>query len=108
MALQNAQMQSKGIGWKAEACRDPRACEEGLCVRDRNGNAWHPADPLAFAKWRVRARLADIPAHVLVAQMGGESLFGRVLVWGAGLLTTAFILAVWIGRHERAERPCSI
>ncbi len=72
MTLQNFEMRSTGVGWKAEACRDPRGCEEGLCVQDAGGHHWHPADPLAFAKWRVRARLADIPAHVLVTTTGGR------------------------------------
>ncbi len=109
MALQNVEMRSKGVGWKAEVCRDPRGCEEGLCVQDAGGHHWHPAYPLAFAKWRVRARLADIPAHVLVTRAGiganavRESFVRRVVVIAAvGLATTAGILAVWIGRQGRA------
>ncbi len=109
MALQNFEMRSTGVGWKAEACRDPRGCEEGLCVQDAGGHHWHPADPLAFAKWRVRARLADIPAHVLVTTTGGrtkavsESFARRMVVIGAvGVATAAGVLAVCIGRPGRA------
>ena len=113
MALQNFEMRSTGVGWKAEACRDPRGCEEGLCVQDAGGHHWHPADPLAFAKWRVRARLADIPAHVLVTTTGGrtkavsESFVRRAVVIGAvGVATAAGILAVCIVRPGRA--PVSV
>src|SRR5213594_608651 len=108
MALQNFEMRSTGVGWKAEACRDPRGCEEGLCVQDAGGHHWHPADPLAFAKWRVRARLADIPAHVLVTPAGSRTavsaaFFRRAAVIGAvGLAAAAGILAVCIGRSGRA------
>jgi hypothetical protein len=67
-----------------------------------------PGGPLAFAKWRVRAGLADIPPHVLVRQtVSGmravrESLVRRVAVIGAVGLTA--ILAVWTGRHGRTKR----
>jgi hypothetical protein len=108
MALQNAEMLEKGVGWQAELCRDPRACEDGLCVRDGAGAYWHPAEPLAFAKWRVRARLADIPPQVLVMAAvrtptaAGQALWGRAVVVGAvGLATAASALAVWLGRHGR-------
>lgn len=106
MALQNAVMRRKGVGWKAEVCPDTGRCDEGLCVQDEGGNYWHPADPLAFAKWRVRVRIADIPPHVLVTRAGSgmsavrESLVRRVAVIAAvGLTATAGILAVWIGRR---------
>ncbi len=105
MTLQNFEMRSTGVGWKAEACRDPRGCEEGLCVQDAGGHHWHPADPLAFAKWRVRARLADIPAHVLVTTTGGrtKAVIRRAVVIGAvGVATAAGILAVCIGWPGRA------
>ena len=105
MALQNFEMRSTGVGWEAEACRDPRGCEEGLCVQDAGGHHWHPADPLAFAKWRVRARLADIPAHVLVTTTRGrtKAVIRRAVVIGAvGVATAAGILAVCIGRPGRA------
>jgi hypothetical protein len=110
MALQNAEMRRKGVGWKSEACPDSGRCDEGLCVRDEGRNYWHPADPLAFAKWRVRAIVADIPPHVLVTQaVSGmsavrDALVRRVAVIGAvGLTATAGILAVWIGRRGRTE-----
>ncbi len=111
MVLQNAEMRSKGVGWKAAACPDPGSCEDGLCAQDWGGKRGHPADPLAFAKWRVRARLADIPSHVLVTTAGRattawrQTLFGRVAVIAAvALATTAGILAARIGRHGMPVR----
>jgi len=109
MALQNQEMRSRGIGWKAEACRDPRSCDDGLCVEDWAKRAWHPAEPLAFAKWRVRASLDDIPPHVLVRERAAigalrDVLLGRAIVVGAvGLATIGGVLALWAGRHARAE-----
>src|SRR5438093_11605581 len=101
MALQNFEMRSTGVGWKAEACRDPRGCEEALCVQDAGGHHWHPADPLAFAKWRVPPPLPDPPAHLLLTPTGGrtkavrESIVRRPVVIGAvGVATAARILAV--------------
>jgi hypothetical protein len=109
MALQNQEMRGRGIGWKAEACRDPRSCDDGLCVEDWAKRAWHPEDPLAFAKWRVRASLDDIPSHVLVKKRAVATVFrdvllGRAVVVGAvGFATVAGVLAVWAGRHGRGE-----
>jgi len=111
MALQNAEMWSTGVGWKADACPDPGICEDGLCAQDWRGELWHPEDPLAFAKWRVRARLADIPSSVLVTKADRamkawpRSLLGSVAVVGAvALATIAGALAVWVGRHGRVPR----
>jgi hypothetical protein len=112
MALLNAAMRDKGVGWKSEVCPHSGMCDEGLCAQDDGGTYWHPADPLAFAKWRVRARVDDIPPHVLVTQVVSrmsavrEPLVRWVAIIGAvGLTATAGIMAVWIGRRGRTGRP---
>ena len=70
--LQSGGMRGRGLGWKAERCVDPGLCELYLCVADDEGGYWHPEDPLAFAKWRVRADLDAIPAHVMVRVQRGS------------------------------------
>jgi hypothetical protein len=108
MALQNSEMHARGVGWKAETCRDPRSCDDGLCVEDWAQRFWHPEDPLAFSKWRVRARLDEIPSHVLVEKRRAAVLLhdlfhARPLVVGAvGLATIAGVVSVWFGRQGRS------
>ncbi len=64
--IQTAAMRARGLGWKALLCPNPNACEEGLCLEIDSGRRLHPVDPVAFAKWRVRANPDQIPAHVLI------------------------------------------
>jgi hypothetical protein len=103
LTLQSAGMRARGLGWKAEACPDPARCELHLCIPDDQGAFWHPADPLAFARWRIRADLDGIPAHVLVRVGGGwAEAVRRSAVWGAlGLGGTAAVLGVWWGHQRR-------
>jgi hypothetical protein len=99
--LQNAAMRSRGLGWKADRCPDPERCEIHLCVPDDQGGFWHPADPMAFAKWRVRADLEAIPAHVAVKVNRGWEMIRRSAVWGAvGIGGTAAVLGMWRGRQR--------
>src|SRR5262249_62297498 len=109
MALQNAEMHSRGIGWRAQACLGPRSCDDGLCVQDWANRSWHPEDPLAFAKWRVRASLDGIPAHVLVrrrrvAMMVNDLFAGWPVVIGAVSLATLAGVALCVSRHGRGAR----
>jgi hypothetical protein len=78
VTLQNAAMRGRGVGWKAERCRTPERCEGHLCVADDQGGFWHPADPLAFARWRVRANVDSIPAHVTVKVSRGDMVWSTV------------------------------
>lgn len=108
--LQNAAMRGRGFGWKAERCPDAATCELYLCTPDDNGRHWHPDDPLAFAKWRVRGDLDAMPGHVLVrtAGPGGmSSMVKRGLLLGAVGLGSTAAVAVWLlqGRKQRALRP---
>jgi hypothetical protein len=94
-------MRGRGLGWKAERCVDPGLCELYLCVPDDEGSYWHPEDPLAFAKWRVRADLDAIPAHVMVRVQRGWDALRRGLMVGAGVLGgTAAVAGMWWGGHR--------
>jgi hypothetical protein len=102
LTLQSAGMRARGLGWKAEPCWDPEACDLDLCIADDRGVFWHPADPLAFARWRIRADLDAIPAHVLVKVTDGWVGVRRSALWGAlGLGGTAAVLGVWWGHQRR-------
>jgi hypothetical protein len=101
VTLQSLGMRGRGIGWKAERCADPATCDLHLCVADDEGGLWHPADPLAFAKWRVRADVDAIPPHVMVkVGRGWESLRRSALVGAVGLGGTAAVLGMWWGRQR--------
>jgi hypothetical protein len=97
VTLQNAAMRGRGVGWKAERCLAPERCEGHLCVADDQGGFWHPADPLAFARWRVRADLDGIPAHVMVKAGRGRDEWRRDVIWSAmGLAgATAVLGMLW-------------
>jgi hypothetical protein len=103
LTLQRAGVRGRGLGWKAERCVNPESCETHLCVADEQGVFWHPADPLAFAQWRIRADLDRIPAHVMVKVGLGWDVLRRGAVWSAvGLGGTAALLgSVWWGRQKR-------
>jgi hypothetical protein len=95
VSLQNAAMRGRGVGWKAERCLTPERCEGHLCVADDQGGFWHPADPLAFARWRVRANVDSIPAHVMVKVSRGWDSCRRDVVWSTvGLGGTAAVLGM--------------
>ncbi len=66
LALQSTGMRGRRLGWRAERCADPQSCELHLCISDPQGSYWHPADPLAFARWRIRGDVDAMPAHVVV------------------------------------------
>jgi|SRR5690242_5879385 hypothetical protein len=102
VTLQSLRMRGRGIGWKAERCAAPETCDLHLCVPDDEGAFWHPVDPLAFAKWRVRADVDAIPGHVMVKVGGGWEALRRGAVMGAavGLGGTAAVLGMWWG-HQR-------
>jgi hypothetical protein len=101
VTLQSPAMRGRGIGWKAERCAAPETCDLHLCIADDEGAYWHPADPLAFAKWRVRADLDAIPAHVRVKVGRGWEALRRGAVMGAvGLGGTAAVLGMWWGRQR--------
>ncbi len=51
------------LGIRVEPCPDPDTSEERLYLGIELGV--HPDDPLAFAEWRVRAKMNEIPRHVL-------------------------------------------
>jgi hypothetical protein len=83
-------------------CAIPESCELHLCVADDLGGFWHPDDPLAFAKWRIRADLDAIPAHVMVNITRGWDMLRRAAVVGAvGLGGTVAVLGVLWGRQRR-------
>ncbi len=95
VTLQNAAMRGRGVGWHAERCLTPERCEGHLCVADDQGAFWHPADPFAFAQWRVRADLDRIPAHVRVRVGRGGASRRRNVVWTAvGLGSLAAVLGM--------------
>jgi hypothetical protein len=102
LALQSVGMRGRGLGWRAERCADPQSCELHLCIADDRGSFWHPADPLAFARWRIRADLDAIPAHVMVRIGGGWAAIRRSVVLGAlGVGGTAAVLGgMWWGRQR--------
>ena len=77
LALQSTGMRDRGLGWRAERCADPASCDLHLCISDDRGSFWHPADPLAFARWRIRADIDAIPAHVVVPVRRGWVLSGK-------------------------------
>lgn len=104
LALQSIGMRTRGIGWRAERCADPPSCELHLCIADHRGAFWHPADPLTFARWRIRADVDAIPAHVAVRMRGGswEALRRGVVLGVLGLGGTAAVLGgMWWGRQRR-------
>ena len=102
LALQSATMRGRGLGWRAERCAEPATCELHLCVSDHRGSFWHPADPLAFARWRIRADLDAIPVHVLVRVSRAREALRRGAILGAlGVGGTAAVLGgVWWGRQR--------
>ncbi|HEY7434209.1 MAG TPA: hypothetical protein VIE41_03630 [Methylomirabilota bacterium] len=102
MALQSSGMRGRGLGWRAERCADPQSCDLHLCIADDRGSFWHPADPLAFARWRIRADLDAIPPHVMVRMgRGWEALRHGVMLGALGLGGTAAVLGgMWWGRQR--------
>jgi len=93
--LQSGGMRGRGLGWKAERCVDPGTCDLHLCVADDEGGYWHPEDPLAFAKWRVRADLDAIPTHVMVrVRRGWDALRRSLMVGAVGLGGTAALVGI--------------
>jgi hypothetical protein len=102
LALQSGAMRGRRLGWRAERCADPQSCELHLCVADDRGSFWHPVDPLAFARWRIRADLDAIPAHVMVRVGWGWEALRRAAVLGAvGVGGTAAVLGgMWWGRQR--------
>ena len=102
VALQSITMRARGLGWRAEQCADPRSCELHLCIADDRGAFWHPADPLSFARWRIRADLDAIPAHVMVRVSRGRDAIRRGMVLGAlGVGGTAAVVGgMWWGRQR--------
>ncbi|HEY7041764.1 MAG TPA: hypothetical protein VID28_23040 [Methylomirabilota bacterium] len=102
LTLHHGGLRGGGRGWRAERCTVPESCELHLCVADNRGGFWHPDDPLAFAKWRIRADLDAIPAHVMVNISRGWDTLRRAAVVGAvGLGGTVAILGVLWGRQRR-------
>ena len=102
LALQSIGMRGRGLGWRAERCADPQSCELHLCIADDRGSFWHPADPLAFARWRIRADLDAIPTHVMVRVSRGWEAIHRTVVLGVlGVGGTAALLGgMWWGRQR--------
>jgi hypothetical protein len=102
VALQSITMRARGLGWRAEQCSDPQSCELHLCIADDRGAFWHPADPLSFARWRIRADLDAIPAHVMVRMGRGWEAVRRAAVLGAlGVGGAAAVLGgMWWGRQR--------
>jgi len=102
LALQSIGMRGRRLGWRAERCADPQSCELHLCIADDRGSFWHPADPLAFARWRIRADLDAIPAHVMVRVSRGWEAIHRTVVLGVlGVGGTAAVLGgMWWGRQR--------
>lgn len=101
LALQGPGMRARGLGWRAEPCGDPQGCELHLCVADDRGSYWHPADPLAFARWRIRADLHAIPAHVLVRAGRWPALRRTAALGALGVGGAAAVLGgMWWGRQR--------
>jgi hypothetical protein len=69
---------------------------------DDHGSFWHPADPLAFARWRIRADLDAIPAHVMVrVSRGWETIRRRMMLGALGVGGTAAVVgSMWLGRQR--------
>jgi hypothetical protein len=112
--LQNSSLRASGLAWRADPCPDPGSCETHLCVADDEGRHWHPADPLAFAKWRVRAIPDAIPSHLRVRTGGWAGARGwtpprrpALLVGAVGLGSAAVGAAVWLALHSARERSAS-
>jgi len=102
LTLHGSGLGARARGWKAERCTAPESCDLHLCVADGRGAFWHPEDPLAFAKWRIRADLDTIPAHVLVTRgWGGDVLRRGAVVGAVGLGGAAAVLGVLWGRQRR-------
>jgi hypothetical protein len=101
-ALQSTGMRGRRLGWRAERCGDPQSCELHLCIADDRGSFWHPADPLAFARWRIRADVDAIPAHVMVRMSRSREALRRSMMLGAlGVGGTAAVLGgMWWGRQR--------
>jgi hypothetical protein len=101
-ALQSTGMRGRRLGWRAERCGDPQSCELHLCIVDDRGSFWHPADPLAFARWRIRADVDAIPAHVMVRMSRSREALCRSMMLGAlGVGGTAAVLGgMWWGRQR--------
>jgi hypothetical protein len=101
-ALQSTGMRGRRLGWRAERCADPQSCELHLCIADDRGSFWHPADPLAFARWRIRADVDAIPAHVVVRMSRSREALRRSMMLGAlGVGGTAAVLGgMWWGRQK--------
>lgn len=101
-ALQSSGMRGRGLGWRAERCTDPQICELHLCVADHQGRYWHPADPLAFARWRIRADVNAMPTHVMVRVSNGWETIRRGMMLSAlGVGGTAAVLGgMWWGRQR--------
>jgi hypothetical protein len=93
LTLQSLSMRGRGLGWKADRCVDPETCDLHLCVVDHQGGYWHPADPLAFAKWRVRADVDAIPGP------SWDSLRRSAMVGAVGLGTAAVLGMLWGGQR---------
>ncbi|MGH7414281.1 MAG: hypothetical protein ACREKJ_08775 [Candidatus Rokuibacteriota bacterium] len=102
LTLQSEEMRGRGLGWRAERCVEPRSCELHLCIADDEGGFWHPADPLAFARWRIRADLDAIPAHVMArVSRGWEATRRGVVLSAIGVGGTAAVLGgMWWGRQR--------
>src|SRR5882724_8493457 len=83
LTRQSAGVRGRGLVWRAERCTSPERCELHLCIADGRGGFWHPDDPLAFARWRIRADLGSIPAHVKVKVSRGWDAIRRGAVLGA-------------------------
>jgi hypothetical protein len=103
LALQSPGMRGRGLGWRAERCADPPSCDLYLCIADHQGSFWHPADPLAFARWRIRADVDAIPAHVTVrVSRGWDALRRGVMLGALGVGGTAAVVGgMWWGRQRR-------
>ena len=101
-ALQSTGMRGRRLGWRAERCAEPQSCELHLCIADDRGSFWHPADPLAFARWRIRADIDAIPAHVTVRMSRSWEALRRSMMLGAlGVGGTAAVLGgMWWGRQR--------
>ena len=102
-ALQSTGMRGRRLGWRAERCADPQSCELHLCIADDRGSFWHPADPLAFARWRIRADVDAIPAHVMVrmSRRSGEALRRSMMLGALSVGGTAAVLGgMWWGRQR--------
>lgn len=102
VGLQTTAMRGRGLGWRALPCADPQGCELHLCIADDQGTFWHPADPLAFARWRIRADLDAIPAHVTIKVSRGWEAIRRGVVLGTlGVGGAAAVLGgMWWGRQR--------